>query len=100
MIHEARLNQEKALIFALTENFLALGIIKRPTWLPFGGVNLGVRLYFIAIGMTGFGNGDISVGDGFCDAITKSAAGDHPDDFTLVNNIIDTKYQHICRNAS
>lgn len=81
---------------ALTENFFSLGIIKGPIGLSFGGVNLGLRLYFITIGMVGFGNGGISVGNGFCDAITKWAAGGHSDDFALVNNMIDTKYQHIC----
>ena len=50
--------------------------------------------------MVGFGNGGISVSNGFSDAITIAAIGGHPDDFALVNNMIDTKYQHICRNAS
>jgi len=46
--------------------------------LALDGVNLRIRLYFIAIGMTGFGNRDISVGYGFGDTITIAAAGGHP----------------------
>ncbi len=49
----------------LTENLFTFGVIKRPIGLAPGRENFAISLYFIAIGMTGFGNGHISVSDGF-----------------------------------
>ena len=79
---------------SLTENLLALRIIKRPIGLPPGGENFRIGLYFIATSMIGFGNGDVSAGNGFPDCITVTAAGGHPDDLAVMNNRLAAAKHH------